>query len=411
MPPTEQVVVRASAPEDLVALVVHTLGFWPEESLVLVGLRGPRRRTGLVLRVDLEPFLALEPTALDDALDQVVAPLAADGAAIALLHSRSGGVRPAHRQLVAALEGALGRLHLRMEEAALVDGQRLFSLTCEGACCPPQGRALADVASTVVGAEMVALGRAPAADRGAAVARLLAGVAPEAPALRAEVAAHLAAGRGGEGGEAWSARPVATWCALVDEVAAAVGAPVPAGTGGRPPRTVDEAAAAVLDPARAAGLLGALGDVLVRDAVLVSAAPGARQVLAGSAFDPPGALAERVVLALDLFDRAPDAGEPELVEAASARLRRAARAAPDGVRARPLAVLAHWGWWRGSTVEATALAEAALVLDPGASLAALVLGLADHGVPPGWVGAAASADDRRAPRARRRRRRPGPGVP
>jgi hypothetical protein len=145
--------------------------------------------------------------------------------------------------------------------------------------------------------------------------------------------------------------------------------------------------------------------------VLVSAAPGARQVLAGSAFDPPGALAERVVLALDLFDRAPDAGEPELVEAASALLRRAARAAPDGVRARPLAVLAHWGWWRGSTVEATALAEAALVLDPGASLAALVLGLADHGVPPGWVGAAASADDRRAPRARRRRRRPGPGVP
>src|SRR4051794_1280311 len=51
--PARPDVVRISAPADIVAAVPHLLGFHPAESLVAIGLRGPRARVPFPVRVDL----------------------------------------------------------------------------------------------------------------------------------------------------------------------------------------------------------------------------------------------------------------------------------------------------------------------------------------------------------------------
>lgn len=383
-PASSPAVVTARGPEDLLALAVHTLGFFPHDSLVLISLRGPRKRSGLVLRVDLEPLTGLRGAARDQAAAALAAPMADDGAraVVALLVSCSAGVRPAHRRLVSALAGALGERGVVVEEATLLDGARLYSLTCRAPCCPRSGRPIGDVAASLVGTEMVALGSAPSTDRTAVVEELLARVSPADDAgervARAAVAAQLASagGPGGPGGSRGALSAVDRWFALLD-AAGRCGA-----------RSPDEAAEKVLDPGSAAALLAALGDVLVRDALVVSVVPGAREDLEGAG---PGRLRERLDAALDRLAGATGPPDGDDLAAATALVRRLARLAPDGRRATPLAVLAHWGWWRGSTVEATVMAEAALAADPACSLAALVVQLADAAVPPDWVRARRAA--------------------
>ncbi len=426
MPRTDTVIVKASAPEDLIALAAHTLGFWPEESLVLVSLRGPRRRTGLVARTDLPPLLAegaRGPGAVAHVARQLAAPVVADGASAAavVLFTRTGGAGQEHRGLAAALDEALGARGVQVAEAVLVDGQRLFSLSCSPECCPDDGRELGEVWATQVGAEMVARGSTVAADRPAVVAALRAGVAPAPEPDREEVEGLVAAAAGRDPWAPGRAeRAARTWCALLD---AAVAAPTAgsgrAGGAGEPAaRTPDEAAAAVLDPGCAAALLADLEHLLVRDVVLVSVVPGARAALrapAGSAFRADSGLAGRLLDALELQAAAEDAGEPEELEAAEALVRRLVRLAPDHLRAGPLAVLAYWGWWRGSTVAASTLAEEALRAEPGHALAGMVLQMATHGLAPDWVrrrrGAQPGGSQAGAPRsaardgARRRGRR------
>ena len=47
-------VIQVTHPGDLALLAAHTLGFWPSESITLISLRGPRRRSGLIARLDLD---------------------------------------------------------------------------------------------------------------------------------------------------------------------------------------------------------------------------------------------------------------------------------------------------------------------------------------------------------------------
>ena len=50
MTETHRPVVKLTTPADLVGIVPWLVGFHPEESLVVIYLRGPRLRTGLTLR-------------------------------------------------------------------------------------------------------------------------------------------------------------------------------------------------------------------------------------------------------------------------------------------------------------------------------------------------------------------------
>src|SRR5699024_528285 len=46
--------LRISQPEELLGYLPHHLGFYPVESLVALGVRGPRQRLGLVMRMDID---------------------------------------------------------------------------------------------------------------------------------------------------------------------------------------------------------------------------------------------------------------------------------------------------------------------------------------------------------------------
>src|SRR4051812_991753 len=49
----EQTALRVSSPADLVLALPHLVGFPPEESIVVGCLQGPRKRLGLLMRLDL----------------------------------------------------------------------------------------------------------------------------------------------------------------------------------------------------------------------------------------------------------------------------------------------------------------------------------------------------------------------
>ena len=55
MDATAKTIVKISSPADILGVVPHRVGFHPAESIVVVCLHGPRRRDGLVMRLDLAP--------------------------------------------------------------------------------------------------------------------------------------------------------------------------------------------------------------------------------------------------------------------------------------------------------------------------------------------------------------------
>lgn len=397
-------VIRSSSPFEVLSLAEHTLGFRPSESLLLVSLRPPRWRTGVVGRVDVAA--ADHPEVVDALVRHVVA----DGAGrcfvalvtdegdpppltgrtrrrLALVPApRDGGADgPAADRAARARRPAPGRprrpgpltglLHLpaaaRAERvcAALVGAGvepepwllhrgRLYSYSCDLACCPPDGLSLDRLGETRVAAEMVLAGRVLPADRAGWEQGLLRAVTPSA-----------AAGPGGGGGPGGPPGPGGPGdggeAAVADALAALARSRPPAPKDVRTAwrRLLAEEAAAPGAAARlaardAAQLLDALRRLPLRDQLLAVAAPQALPELAP-------------VLA--------PAADPD---AALAVLQQLARRAPVPWRAAATGCAAYLAWCTGSSPAAGVWAEAALALDPGHSLSALVLQAVSIGMPP-----------------------------
>ena len=129
--------VKLRSPGDVAALVPHLVGFHPCESLVAVALRPPRKRVGLVLRVDLRDEPAL--------VHQVVESLLRDGpqSSLLIVHSEAAST-PEHpwSGLVRSVEQALAERGVDVEEALLVRAGRWWSYRCVAACCPSTGTLL-----------------------------------------------------------------------------------------------------------------------------------------------------------------------------------------------------------------------------------------------------------------------------
>ena len=151
---TAPAVARLSGPGEIVAVLPSLCGFPPQESIVLLSLRGPRRRLGLTARVDLpgpgdEHGLALlcaDRMSADGASGVVVVVLSE--------HGRRDG-------LVDAVRTALAERSVGVLEALHVAGGRWTSYTCTASCCPAEGTPV-PVAPPVLGlvqAEQVATGR------------------------------------------------------------------------------------------------------------------------------------------------------------------------------------------------------------------------------------------------------------
>ena len=392
MPPT---VVTASSPQDLLVLAAHTLGFWPQDSLVLVALHGPRRRSGLVVRADLADLLP-GPAGLPGPgdreaaaalLEDLAAALSGQGASAvaALVCADVRAVAPEHLDLAEALGPAVRARGLELVDAVLVGASRRWSLTCARPCCPREGVAL-DLDGSPVAATAVLAGSAPAPSRAALMERACRALAPAPRAERDAVAAALAARASPDPAGAACAR--AWWAALRAGAGAGLLDPV----------------AGRLDPAVAATLLAGTADLLVRDALMVSVMPtGARHLglAGGRAPTSRTDLTAAVTAALADACAGDHPGDEGLGEAAVALLSRLCALAPTTHRAGVLALLSHLHWWWARPVHAEAVAARALAIEPGHPLAGLVAALVEACAPPDWVRSTpAPTADRRWPRPR-----------
>lgn len=414
----EPTVIRSSSPFEVLALAERTLGFRPRESLVVVSLRPPRWRSGLVARADLADA--------PEALDALAAHLRADGArrgfvavvtdagalpppgpgALAgLPHQRDPHQRDQGPDVAPASRGEVRRVHLPgapvAQEAAralraqgvapelwLAHRGRLVSYDCTQRCCPPAGLPLRDVDATRVAAEMVLAGRGLARDREEWEASHLASVAPADPAQVTAVEEQLE-------------RVDRRWRRWDRDRRS--GRQDPAGPAGEPPAVAlalwwGLLEAAQEDPAAVDGLVGAAGPEVA--AVLLDALgrPPVRDLLLGvvvpEAMPPcpwgcvPGAGVGRSGGDCPLCSwggGGHDGGGGEALPRADAAvlvLQELARLAPPGRRAAALGCTAYALWSRGASAPAGLLAELALRADPGHSLSDLVLQSVRLGVAP-----------------------------
>jgi Domain of unknown function (DUF4192) len=372
----DQIIVRGG-PNDLIAFALYRLGFRPREGIVVVGLNGPRRRTGMVARLDLPP-----PAHVPAALARVVVALrrVGDGEALVLVFSEvdaghgaddgtdgtdgSGdGPDPllAHPGVARAVRRTLRRARIGVLDVVAVSRDAYRSYLCRDLrCCPPGGTPMTAVLDTVTAAHMVAAGRSLADDEKGVVADVA--PEPDGSLRRRAVDACLGAATGCSDGPTRLAA-LRRWRALLhgDE-----------GAGLRVPTAAD-----------VAGVVVALQDHLVRDAVLLTLVPGSGTVpdeLVATGVPVPGSAA---AVLFDALLAAPP--EEDLLWRGERLLALVARAAPAGRRGDALAVLAWASWWSEGGVRPRLLARLALDDDPTHRLASLVVGTLDAAVPPPWL--------------------------
>jgi hypothetical protein len=415
-------VVRVAGPEDLLAYIPYRLGFEPAESVVAVSLTGPRQRVGLVARVDLADLRLRQP---DDPhgpdgaatarwlTDHVVA----DGAdrAVVVLYTATDPTAPsgAARRAVDLLRARLER-RLPGTEAWLVAPTGFRALDCaDPMCCPAEGRPLSALKGSRVAAHMVLEGRTVAGTR---EERYALRAAPEQARTQARRAAArwtdtyrrlLNATRFPDGGGPIDRTTPAR--RTEQRQGAAFGPRAVEAHALRAERELAEWGAESLDLWRSAmrvaadvrpgqqltlspvdlGKMGAaLADTPVRDAVLLSLAPGteeaalrtARRQVDGDTDTATGAVMARIV--------DPEQGVPPdeaITRAARHVLEAVVTHVPRNRRAPASLLLALIAWWRGDGGLAAERVSDALGVDPGYRLALLLRGAIAGGVPPGWV--------------------------
>lgn len=376
-PSPPPVVLKVSQARDLIAMVPYRLGFVPERSLVLAGLRGPRSRVGLVLRVDLPA-----PAGVAAVAEQVAGYLKGDAAfrAVAVVYDDAAapgtGPRRDHQELLASVRARLETRDIELCEAWLVGAKRYWSLTCgDAGCCPDEGWPVEDLSSSQVSAEMVVRGVGVAPSRAQLLPDLSPVPADRMAAVQREVRAAAVPSKGGPADAAdWRRQGVAAWLALV------------AGTAGTGPQVPDAQQIQWVG-----AVLARLHDPWVRDAVLLTAVPGTGNVPEMLASKGPHPEAHAVMNQVFGPGQAL-APDPDLLAAARAALVQLVRHASGRGRAAPLAVLAWAAWWEGDGASAGDLAEAALSEDRANGLAALVRGAVVAGMAPAWAAADRARD-------------------
>lgn len=235
---SDRPVARLSSPGAIVATLPSLCGFPPEESAVLLSLRGERRRVGLTARLDLPP-----PEQERAAAGMLAERMRRDGARSVVLVVVSPQRRP---ELVHAVGEALAVRAIDVHEALHVDDGRWWSYVCSGSCCPPEGTPV-PAPPTLVEAHRAMAGKAVLASRD----ELVASLAPPV-LLAAEQAAQALDEAAVAWFAAWSADPGGACAAAVQ----------------RARRLLDAVTAgAPVDLADAAALTAALHDHRVRDEV------------------------------------------------------------------------------------------------------------------------------------------------
>ncbi|MFJ7249857.1 DUF4192 family protein [Kitasatospora sp. NPDC098652] len=345
-PASEQRPVLMRGPADMAELLPYLLGFYPDDSIVAVGLQGPDLHQGGVIRADLPASPADWPAAAEETAALLVALSERHGSRplevlLYLCQDRVTAHAPPAvgelRPLADQLRAAFGRRGVAVKESLCVSDGRWWSFLCrrEG-CCDPAGNPVrrgpdpgpAAAAATVAGL-------VPRGSRKAIVGAL-APVGPPADAAQRGALARaepLAGSVSREQGLALLEQAFAEFAAGARE----------------------------LDEERAARLLFALRDRLTRDR--------------GVEFVRPAELAPAERLWRFL----------------------ARRAVPpyEGCAVAPLTLLAWASWVAGDTATARVVLGHVLRLSPGYLLAELLYESMNDGMSPGALLSAVEAQRRR----------------
>jgi Domain of unknown function (DUF4192) len=150
--------VRLSTPAGIVDAVPYLVGFQPENSLVVLSLRGERKRLGLTARIDLPAARSANVCARE-----FVGYLKRDHAACAIvvLYPPSGGrSHPSVRPIADALTTQFERARIGVVDVLCVFDGLWWSLHCTNAdCCPPDGTPVYRDSTSVAAAVMTVAGR------------------------------------------------------------------------------------------------------------------------------------------------------------------------------------------------------------------------------------------------------------
>lgn len=325
--------LRLSGQGDLIAAVPHLLGFPPEQSLVLVGLRQPHSSVAITMRVDLPPDRPDCAPSLEE-LEPLGQALLSHGATecLAMIMTElpdQGGLQP-YVDVVADLDEALAAAGVEVCDIVLVRTGRWRSYLClDQQCCPAEGTVLPQ-ASAELAAYAAFSGSVVRASRSALVAM----IATDPGAMAAAQRALVHVGR---------------------EMADAAAAGTSEAFKLRIEKTI-ESRIKVL----ATGAARPMGH---RDVARISIAMVDRQLrdrVAAHCLQETASAAES--LWIDLLQRV-----------------------PPPLDAAPATMLALSAWARGDGAMANVALDRALGSDPGYSLAQLVRTALDHALPPETV--------------------------
>jgi uncharacterized protein DUF4192 len=161
--------IALRSPAELADALPYLLGFYPDDSIVVVALHGPRGRFGGRIRIgipaDCDEWLAVS--------EQVAACLEGevrsggarpDGAIVFLCQDPGAGqereeVMPRLRPLAQALRTACGAREIPVYEALCLSGGFYWSYCCpDSACCPREGRPLGGAGTSAMAAAAASAG-------------------------------------------------------------------------------------------------------------------------------------------------------------------------------------------------------------------------------------------------------------
>jgi hypothetical protein len=334
--------LRTDKPREILALVNYQLGFCPTESLVVVSLRGPRSRAGLIARIDL--------AAAETAAGSLARHLAADKASSAAILVYTSDADLAHdgALFVADAVRRAGIATVGTWWVTDTDYRRIEPLSPRK--CPAAGQPL-NLDTTVIAAAMTRNGATVRPTRAAL------GVTPANEEDRDEATTAQAA-----------------WHQAMT-------------TDTQPRQTArdmwqDTLSGTACTPTRAGRLAAALTDVVVRDAVLCSLIPGGAQIVDSILTDDADDTAVSDALSRVLDPTTGVRPNPATTDPARDLLAFIA-AHTDSPAA--LTLLAFIAWWNGDGATANVHIDAAQAKDPDYRLADLLRSALDVGLPPGWA--------------------------
>lgn len=162
-------VARLTTPGEIVATVPLLCGYPPSDSVVVLSLRGPRRRLGLTIRLDLPP-----PGLAEGAAELLVERVVHDGgrAAVVVVYAAARD-----EGLAAAVTAACAARGVEVTESLHVAGGRWTSYACDRSCCPADGTPV-PAAPGLVEAQSALEGRAVLGSRAELVRALSAADGP-----------------------------------------------------------------------------------------------------------------------------------------------------------------------------------------------------------------------------------------